>query len=175
MIIDADEVARELTRPGTPLVERIKAEFGSEFVREDGRLDRRKLAKAVFGDPAATARLNAIAHPPILTAIDQKIAELGAEGKTQLICLVAPLLLEVGEGRGRRVDRVLVMVADEEERVRRVVERDRLTPEEVRERMAAQMPAEEQRRRADWVVDTTGGRESARRRLDAIWSELNRR
>lgn len=175
MIIDADEVARELTRSGTPLVERIKAEFGSEFVRADGSLDRRRLARAVFGDPAATARLNAITHPPILAAVDEKIAELKAEGNARLVCLVAPLLLEVGEARGRRVDRVLVMMAEEEERVRRVVERDGLTAQEVRERMAAQMPAEEQRRRADWVVDTTGGREIARRQLDAIWSELNRR
>ncbi len=64
------------------------------------------------------------------------------------------------------------MTADEQERIRRVVKRDGLTEEEVRQRIAAQMPAEEQRRLADWVVDTTAGREQAEQQLERIWSEL---
>ncbi len=170
--MDADVVARELTKPGSPLVERIAAEFGREFVDEQGRLDRRRLARAVFSDGAMAARLNAVTHPAIQAAIERKIAELACSGQAPVICLVAPLLLEAGYASGGVVDRVLVMTAEEQERVRRVVKRDGLTEEEVRQRMAAQMPVEEQRRRADWVVDTTAGREQAEQQLERIWSEL---
>jgi len=102
------------------------------------------------------------------------IEKLARDGRARLICLVAPLLLEVGWGKGTKVGRVLVMTADEGERIRRVVERDSLTEAEVKQRMALQMPVEEQRRRADWVVDTTAGTEQALRQLEDIWSELQR-
>ncbi|MCJ7751211.1 MAG: dephospho-CoA kinase, partial [Armatimonadetes bacterium] len=173
-VIDADEVARELTRPGAPLTHRIASEFGPEFLREDGSLDRGKLAGAVFDDPQALARLNAITHPPIMDTIDRELSRIAAEGETGIVCLVAPLLLEVEYGRGEKVDRVLVMVADEEERIRRVMARDGLTAEEVKQRIRAQMPVAEQRRRADWVVDTAGGKEQALRQLESVWRELTR-
>jgi dephospho-CoA kinase len=172
VVIDADEVARELTRAGEPLVEKIAAEFGQEFLREDGSLDRRKLARSVFRDAKATTRLNRITHPPIMAAIEQEIERLAAEGKTKVVCVVAPLLLEAGYGHGDKVDRVLVMVAEEGERVRRVMKRDGLTEEEVRQRMSAQMPMDEQRRRGDWVVDTTAGKEQALRQLERVWEEI---
>ena len=174
VVIDADEVARELTRAGKPLVEEIAAEFGREFLCEDGSLDRRKLARSVFRDAEAAARLNRITHPPIVAAIEKEIERLAAEGRTKVACIVAPLLLEAGYERGKQVDRVLVMVAEEGERVRRVMERDGFTEDEVRLRMTAQMAAEEQRRRADWVVDTTAGEKQALSQLERIWEELAR-
>jgi dephospho-CoA kinase len=174
-IVDADEVARELTAPGTPLGARIVSEFGAEFMLCTGGLDRRKLAATVFRDPAATARLERITHPPIMAEVRRRLAELEAEGQTSIACLVAPLLLEVGWRRGRGVDRVLMMVADHDERVRRVAARDGLSRDEVEQRMARQMPAEAQRRHADWVVDTTGNRDEVHRQLEAIWDELSHR
>lgn len=174
VVIDADEVARELTRAGKPLVEEIAAEFGREFLCEDGSLDRRKLARSVFRDAEAAARLNRITHPPIVAAIEKEIERLAAEGRTKVACIVAPLLLEAGYERGKQVDRVLVMVAEEGERVRRVMERDGFTEDEVRLRMTAQMAAEEQQRRADWVVDTTAGKKQALSQLERIWEELAR-
>ena len=174
MIVDADEVAHELTRPGAPLTARIAAEFGPEFIRPDGSLDRARLADAAFEDPQAAARLNAITHPPIKAAIDDKLARLKDEGRVRIVCLVAPLLLEVGYRRGEKLDRVLVMAADEDERVRRVMARDGISADQVRRRMRFQMPVEEQRRYADWVVDTTGGRKQALQQLESVWSELNR-
>jgi dephospho-CoA kinase len=172
--VDADEVAHQLTRPGSALVERIAAEFGREFVGEKGQLDRRKLARAAFSSQETASRLNAITHPAIEAETERMIAELADDGRALVICLVAPLLLEAGyAGRGK-VDRVLVMAADGQERIRRVVKRDGLTEEEVRQRMAAQMPEDEQRRLADWVVDTTAGKEQAEQQLERIWSELQR-
>ncbi len=125
----------------------------------------------VFGDSDAVARLNAIAHPPIKVEVERRIGNLVRDGTGGVVCLVAPLLLEAGLGDS--VDRLLVMTADEGTRVRRVMARDGVSADEVRVRMAAQMPPCEQAERADWVVDATGGREEALRQLDAIWAELN--
>jgi dephospho-CoA kinase len=110
-----------------------------------------------------------------MDAIDRELSRIAAESETGIVCLVAPLLLDVDYGRGEKVDRVLVMVADEDERIRRVMARDGLTAEEVKQRIRAQMPVEEQRRRADWVVDTGGGKEQALRQLESVWRELTGR
>lgn len=166
-------MAHALTAPGSPLVESIAAEFGREFVRSNGTLDRRKLARHVFADPDKMARLNAITHPPILAAVAQMIEE-ARRGKSKIICLVAPLLFEFDRAGMPEPNKILVMKAERAERIRRVVERDDLTEEEIEQRMAAQMPEAEQMKRADWVIDTTAGEEQARSQLDNIWLELFR-
>lgn len=171
VIIDADQVSRELTGPGSPLVAQIASVFGAEYARPDGSLDRARLGRRVFGDRAALARLNEIMHPPILAEVERRL-EAARRAGAQVVCVVAPLLLEAG-ARGL-VDRLLVVTAQEGERVRRVRERDGLSEAEVRERMAAQMLTGEQRRQADWVVDTTESREAARRQLEQVWAELKR-
>jgi len=171
-IIDADEIARELTQPHCPLVAEIVSAFGAGVQREDGSLDRKRLAQLVFNDAESLERINALTHPPIMAAVRCRLEEAAGAGGRRIACVVAPLLLEAG-GRDL-VDRLLVMWAEEGERVRRVMERDGLSEDEVRQRMAAQMPAEEQRGQADWVVDTTSGLDSTKRQLEKIWEELNR-
>ena len=170
-IIDADEIAHNLMQPGSPLLPEMVAAFGREILGPDGSLDRRRLARSVFGDPQALARLDAITHPAIKAEIEREIASTVGEGKTRILCVVAPLLLEAG--CRQMVDRLLVLVADEQERMRRVTARDGLTEQEVKERMSAQMPPCEQARQADWVVDTTHGPAEAARQLEAVWQELN--
>jgi dephospho-CoA kinase len=169
-VIDADEVARDVVRPGSPVLAQVVAAFGPGVLGSDGRLDRRKLASAVFGDAEAVRRLNEITHPAILAEIDGHLARLRTQGHTRVACVVAPLLLE--SGYRSAVDRVLLVTAEEEERVRRVMLRDGLRREEVKARIACQMAPAEAARQADWVLDTTAGREPARRRLAAIWREL---
>lgn len=169
-VLDADEVAREVVRPGSPVLAEIVASFGPGVLGRDGTLDRHKLASVVFGDAEAVDRLNEITHPAILAEIDRRLAQLRAEGSARVACVVAPLLLE--SGYRSSVDRVLVVTATAEERIRRVMLRDGLSREEVEARMARQMAPAEAERQADWVVDTTSGREQAQRRLAAIWEEL---
>ncbi len=174
VILDADEIARELTSPGSPLCARIAEAFGASFLREDGSLDRRKLGAWVFSDPQRVARLNALTHPSILAEVQRRLerlrAEAGGKGSPEVVCVVAPLLLEAGWRD--LVDRVLVVTAEEGERVRRVMERDGVSEEAVRRRMAAQMPPEQQIAQADWVVDTTQGKEAALRRLEEVWEAV---
>jgi dephospho-CoA kinase len=171
-VIDGDEVARDLMGPGSPLLGEVATAFGREVLRPDGSLDRRKLSRMVFGNLEAVARLNAITHPPIMAEIRKRVERLRSEGGAGITCVVAPLLLEVG-GRSL-VDRLVVVWASEDERVRRVMARDGLSESEVRQRIAAQMPADEQLSQADWVVDTTQGLEAAQRQLDRIWEEVRR-
>jgi len=142
------------------------------LVDGQGKLDRRGLAQIAFGCRERTARLNAITHPAILEAIERRIGEIAQSRRYRVICLVAPLLLEADYGGGRTVDRVLLMAADQQERIRRVVERDGLSEEEVKGRIGAQMPLAEARERADWVVDTTAGRKQALEQLEQVWLEL---
>ncbi|UCC67230.1 MAG: dephospho-CoA kinase [Armatimonadota bacterium] len=170
-IIDADEIARELMQPGSAILADIAAAFGRCVLRDDGSLHRRKLAERVFGDPGALAKLNAVTHPPIKEEIRRRIDGLRREHSARVACLVAPLLLEAG--LGETVDHLLVMTAAEEERLRRVAARDNISEEEVRRRVAAQMPPADQIHQADWVVDTSGEREEVYRRLNTVWAELN--
>jgi dephospho-CoA kinase len=173
VIVDADEISHQLTGPGSPLLPVLAEEFGPEILRPDGRLDRKVLAERAFISPEATRRMNAIMHPAILAEVDRQLDLARQQPGVTVICLVAPLLLEAGLRKGTGVDRVLVLVADETERIRRVRERDNATEAEVKQRMAAQLPAAKQIREADWVVDTTAGREQARAQFARIWEELD--
>jgi len=184
MILDADEIARALTHPRSSVLEKIVTTFGPSVLQEDGGLDRRKLAELVFPCPALVEKLNAITHPPILAEVKRRLEEIekgsptqeegrGSAAAARVVCVVAPLLLEAG-GRAL-VDRLLVMAAAKAERMRRVMQRDGLSEEAVRQRMAAQMSPEEQARQADWVVDTTAGRAAAIRQLEMIWAEVRGR
>ena len=170
-IIDADEISHELTQPRSPVLADIAGAFGEGVVREDGSLDRGHLARLVFDDPQALSRLNAMTHPAIRSEVERRLARLTEEKRTGVVCIVAPLLLEAGYREN--VDRLLVVVADERERVGRVMARNGLTEDDVKKRMAAQMPPAEQTRGADWVVDTTRGEEDACGQLEAVWAELN--
>lgn len=171
VIVDADEIAQQLTGPGSPLVQRLAGEFGPQVMLPDGRLDRKALAKIAFASPEQTARLNAMTHSAIIAEAEHRLAEARQRPEATMVCLVAPLLLEAGLGRGI-VDRILVMTAEEKARIRRVMERDGATEAEVKQRMAAQMSPVEQARQADWVVDTTAGKEQARAQLERVWQEL---
>ncbi len=103
--------------------------------------------------------------------MQRQLTRLAKEGKTSIACIVAPLLLEAD--CRNLVDRLLVLAADDEERIQRVMARDGLTQDEVRKRIAAQMPSSEQAGHADWVVDTTRGMEDTARQLEAVWLVLS--
>ena len=170
-IIDADEIARELTQPHSPLVAEIVSAFGAGVVRGDGSLDRKRLAQLVFNDAEALVRINTLTHPPIMAEVRRRLEEAAGGGGGRLAGGGAPLGL--GAGGRDRGDGWVLWGGGAGERVRRVMERDGLSEDEVRQRMAAQMPAEEQRGQADWVVDTTSGLGRTKRQLEKIWDELN--
>lgn len=166
-VIDADALAREVVEPGRPALAEIEARFPG--VVEGGALNRAKLGALVFNDPAARAALNAITHPRIRQLALEKTTALAATGATHAI-YDAALLLENRLHEG--MDGVILVVAPEETQVARVMARDGLSEAAARARIAAQMPTEEKRKYATWVIDNGGTREDTRRQVEAVAAAL---
>ena len=164
-VVDADQLARDVVEPGQPALEEIATAFGRDILLPDGRLNRGKLAGIIFADPAARSRLNAITHPRIRERMEAEIAARRS-GSGVLVADI-PLLYE--NDRTGTVETVIVVWVNAETQLRRLQERDGLTVEEARQRIAAQMPLDEKRARADLVVDNSGSRENTRRQVEAIY------
>ena len=164
-VIDADQLARDVVEPGQPALDEIATAFGRDILLPDGRLDRGKLARIIFADPVARAKLNGITHPRIRERMDAEIAARGSRPGVLIVDI--PLLYE--NDRARAVEAVIVVWVDQQTQLRRLDERDGLTAEEARQRIAAQMPLDEKRARADVVIDNNGSRENTRRQVEAIY------
>jgi dephospho-CoA kinase len=164
-IVDTDRLAREAVCPGSDALRQI-ARIWPAVVRDEF-LDRAALAQIVFNDPGARERLNAIVHPHVRRLADEadRFARPG-----QLIVHVVPLLFE--GGYDRRVDASIAVIAPDEERVRRVVQRDRLSEEQVRARMASQILPDEARRRATYTIENDGDLSHLRERTRAVYEAL---
>jgi dephospho-CoA kinase len=164
-VIDADQLAREVVEPGQAALEEIARAFGRDMLMPDGRLDRGKLARIIFADPVARARLNAITHPRIQERMATEMARRGS--RPGVLVVDIPLLYE--NDRAGTVEAVVVVWVDARTQLRRLIERDGLSEEEARQRIAAQMPLDEKRARADVVIDNSGSRANTRRQVDAVY------
>jgi dephospho-CoA kinase len=165
VVIDADKLAREVVEPGQPALEEIAATFGPQVLLPDGRLDRPKLGDIIFADPAQRAKLDAITHPRIRARMEEEI-KARRSGPGVLIVDI-PLLYE--NDRGRSVERVIVVWVDPQTQLQRLRERDGLTADAARQRIAAQMPLEAKRARADHVIDNSGNRADTQAQVEAIY------
>lgn len=164
-VIDADQLAREVVEPGQPALEEIRTAFGPDILLPDGRLDRGKLGRIIFADPVARGTLNAITHPRIRELMAGEIA--ARRSRPGVLIVDIPLLYE--NDRTDSVEAVIVVWVDSKTQLRRLVERDGLSEEEARQRIAAQMPLDEKRARADVVIDNSDSRENTRRQVEAIY------
>lgn len=162
MVIDADQIAREVVQPGRPGWELIVREFGRSFIDRDGGLDRKALGRLVFHNPQALEKLNRITHPLILAEIDRRL-QAYRSGPEGIAVLDAPLLLETG--LDRFVDEVWVVLVDHQTQVKRLMERDWLTEQEAGQRIRLQIPLEEKASRADRVIDNRGLPEETERQV----------
>jgi dephospho-CoA kinase len=152
----------------------IVAAFGKEILADDGTIARAKLAAAAF--PVRIAELNAIVHPVVLDYEDEWMRQVGEREPDAVAMCEAALLIEAG-GMGR-YDRLIVVTCTLEQKIERFAERSGVSLEasrvEVERRMAAQMAEAEKTKMADYVIDNSGGREEAARRVLEIWMELER-
>jgi dephospho-CoA kinase len=164
-VVDADRIAREVVEPGTPGLAAVVEAFGPQVLTPDGALDRPALAAIVFADPAARARLDGIVHP----LVRARAAELVAAAPPDAVVVQdVPLLVETGQAGA--YDLVLVVEADLETRVRRLVQRG-LTAEDARARIAAQATDEQRRAVADVVLDNSGTPEQLEAQVERFWAE----
>ncbi len=164
-LVDTDAIAREVVAPNSDGLMEI-ARVWPQAVR-DSALDRVTLAEIVFGDPSARERLNALLHPHI-----RRVAfEREAYAKPgQVIVHVVPLLFETGYDR--LVDKSVLVVAPLEQRIARVVERDKLDERRIRARIAAQIEPERARGVADFIIENDGDFEHLQDRTRTVYEEL---
>lgn len=168
-VFDADEVARDLVRPGMPALNRIIRSFGRDILGENGELDRHQLRQRIFNDPEQRSRLEDILHPCVYAELDRRAN--ACDSSYCILCI--PLLLETAP-RGF-VDRVLVVDCAPETQIRRACSRDRTSEPEVRRILAAQTSREIRIRNADDVIDNEGAEELLGRKvreLHAVYRKL---
>jgi dephospho-CoA kinase len=168
-VIDADAVAREVVEPGTPALREIAQAFGAGILRPDGTLDRPALARLIFTDPAARARLNAIMHPRIRARMAERLEALRHARPDAIVVLEIPLLLDTAPADAYPLDGIVVVYVDEQTQAARLAERDGVSPDEARRRLSAQRPLREKLPQATWTIDNSGPPEATRRAVEALW------
>ncbi|TVP74810.1 MAG: dephospho-CoA kinase [Nitriliruptor sp.] len=172
-VLDIDGVAREIVQPGQPALEELVARFGRDILLADGSLDRPKLAEVVFQDDDARLDLERITHPRVAARVAERIQALvqGHEVPApQLIVVDHPLLVETGQAV--RFQAVVVVEADIESRVRRLVESRGMPEEDVRARLRIQSSDEERRAVATHVIDNNGDLASLYAQVDEVHADL---
>ena len=164
--IDADDIVHQALRPDTPTSHAIAREFGRAMLSAEGGVDRPALANKVFVDADARLRLEAIVHPLVYDAIRRWFAE----GDRPFGVASIPLLYETHHEAD--FDAVVVTACTPEQQLRRLVQRDGLSEEEGRRRMAAQIPTEDKAARADYVIWTNGTTAETDRQVEELLVKL---
>lgn len=169
-IIDADQLGHELLRAGSPIYAQIVNRFGRGILDAAGEIDRGRLGEIVFADSSGRADLNAIIHPAIMARRNELLAAYHAEDPAAVVISDAALIYEAHIES--RFLKVMVVWCRPEQQLERLLAKGALTREQAERRIQAQMPADEKRRRADYVIDTSGSREDTRRQVEALYPQL---
>ena len=170
-VIDADDLARRAVARGTDGCDRVVEAFGLEILDDDGDLDRGKLAGIVFADAERRASLEAIVHPEVARLLAEALEPY--QGTDRIVVYVTPLLAESGMAEG--FDVIVVIVADVDRRVERLMHDRGMAADEVRARIAAQFNDEERARIADVLLDNDGEPHRLDPQVDRLWTELLKR
>jgi dephospho-CoA kinase len=169
-LLDADQTAREVVAPGSFGLRTIVEVFGGEVLRPDGTLDRAKLGAIVFSDETKRAHLNSILHPLIIEAQDDWLRSCEARDPRGVGIVDAALMIETGSYK--RFDKLIVVHCRPELQLERLMKRDGLTTQEAVRRIASQMPQEEKKKFADYLIDTSGGFDETRAQAGAVYEQL---
>jgi dephospho-CoA kinase len=167
-VADTDEIARQLVEPGRPALAEIEKEFGGGIITSGGALKRGELARIVFADDAARKKLEEILHPKIR---ERWLAQVESWRKEncKLAVVVIPLLFETQAGA--QFDKIICVACSAATQQKRLSERG-WTPEQIKQRIAAQMPVDQKIARSDFVVWTDGGLDSHQEQIGRIFSRL---
>lgn len=171
VVLDADEVARDVVEPDQPAFAAIVERFGPHVVGADGRLDRPALAAEAFATPESRAALEAITHPAIHAEFGRRLAEAPRDG---IIVMDVPLLAESNTAAERGYQVIIVVEAPRELRLERLGQRG-VTRADAEARMAAQAADEQRRAIATYVLDNSGDRTHLEAQVDEVWADLQRR
>ena len=168
VIVDADQVARDVVEPGKPAFDRLVERFGPGILGSDGRLDRPRLAEIAFASEEGTAALNQITHPAVGEEFLRRITAAPVDG---IVVCDVPLLVESETARSRGYEFVIVVEAPRELRLDRLEGRG-VPRSDAEARMAKQASDEERRAIATWVVDNAGDLDDLEAQVEQIWASL---
>ncbi len=171
-LIRADELGHRTLEPGGEAYPGVLAEFGGGILKENGEIDRRKLAAEVFDNPERLAVLNRFVHPAVRRMEEESMAAFFARDPGGIAVVEAAILVETGSHR--RFDRLIVAACNEERQVERAMHRG-LSREEAMARLRRQMPLAEKAAVADYVIDTSGSKESTLAQTRAVFESLRSR
>ena len=168
-VVDADQIARDIMEPGSPVLDDVADAFGADVIREDGTLDRGKLAGRAFVDKRATEKLNSITHPAIRAESERRFADAEAAGEPAVVYDM-PLLVDIGMHRD--MDLTVVVDVDADERVRRLVSSRGLDEADARARIAQQIDDATRKAAADVIIDNNGAIDALRPQVDELIARL---
>ena len=171
-LIEADQIARELVQPHTPVWMELVRRFGKEILTEDGSIHRKKLAGRIFSDPEQRRLLNQILHPRIYEEMRRRTEEIGRKDPDAIVVMDVPLLVETGGHR--EMDRVIVVTSTDTQQVERLKEREGTPPEEAKKILSSQVSPEERLKVADFVIQNEGSLEDTRTRTREVFQELRK-
>lgn len=165
-VVDADLIARKIVEPGTKVLGELVFHFGDAILQPDGSLNRKKLAEMAFMNPAQKSALDRITHSSILENISAQIEEIHTQQNPALVFVDAALLIETG--LYEKMDEVWLVTAHESLRIQRVVARDRLDAERVKQRIQAQMSDEQKAKHSFRIIDNSGTKKELYDTLEKI-------
>lgn len=178
--IDADQIGRDITADGSPMLPVLNSIFGPEgefgvegfeILREDGSLDRKALASIVFTDMDRKLKLDEVMFKAII-AETERLVTVYSKDEPVGILIDAPLLFEAGIDK--KCDLIILIVADMDVRIHRVCARDGATEQEVRNRINSQMSDEEKAARSHIIIDNSGSLEKLEEQLDEFFSKFSK-
>lgn len=164
-VVDADQIAREIMEPGSPVLAQVAEVFGEDLIDDTGALNRAELAKRAFSSTEQTEKLNALTHPAIRAESNRRFDEAEKAGARAVIYDM-PLLVDLGLHRD--MDMTVVVDVDVDERVRRLVDKRGLTEADARARIAQQVDDDTRRAAADIVVDNNGPLEALAAQVEKV-------
>jgi dephospho-CoA kinase len=168
-VIDADQIAREVVKPGKNAYHQILEVFGPTLLKKDKTINRQRLGEVVFGNEGKRRILEAITHPPILKTITSEIRRL-KRGKKRLIVVDAALLFE--SGLHKKMDKNILVTTNPEIQLKRLMKRDRIDEGRAWSKILSQLPSPKKQRLADYQIDNSGTPRKTEAGLTKILSVL---
>ncbi len=169
-LIEADQLGHEVLMPDGSAYAAVVEEFGPGILDENGEIDRKRLALEVFASKEKLRRLNSLVHPEVHKRTDELMAEYFAADPDAIVVVEAAIHIETGGYL--RFDKLIVVVCTVEQQIERAMRRDGSSRAAALARLASQMPLEEKRKYADYVIDTSGTKEDTLRQTEEVYHLL---
>ena len=171
-VIDFDALSRSVVEPGKPAWKDIVAYFGEQVLLEDKTLDRKKISEIVFRDPEKRKRLEGFTHPRIYEDFRRLVKEYTQEDPDVIIQVVVPLLIEAN--LQYLFHKLLLVYIPQEKQIERLMDRDKISREMAQNILTAQLPIDEKKGYADFIVDNSGSLEETKRQVGEVWQKLKK-